>query len=120
MAGTPPLPGAPRGATISVAAKPGIQALAPANPALPPVPGVQPEVGRDYEYARWGTASILADVDLPAGRIIARVERRPRSGEFVGLLKDLDLNKQLSRKRTQRTHKINYLQVTARSPIRCV
>jgi len=57
---------------------------------LPPVPGVHPEVGRDYEYKRMGTASILAALDLQDGHVLARVERRHRSVEFVGLLQDLD------------------------------
>ncbi|MGH7960166.1 MAG: hypothetical protein ACREH8_24590 [Opitutaceae bacterium] len=40
--------------------KPGVQALAPTAPDLPPVPGKHPTVARDYEYKRMGTASILA------------------------------------------------------------
>jgi transposase len=53
-------------------------------------PGVYPEVGRDYEYQRLGTASILAGLDLQDGHVTARVARRHRSIEFVGLLRDLD------------------------------
>jgi transposase len=76
--------------TVSVDEKPGVQALGLVAPDLPPVPGDHPEVGRDYEYKRMGTASILAGLDLLDGHIIARVERRHRSVEFVALLKDLD------------------------------
>jgi transposase len=76
--------------TVSVDEKPGVQALATTSPDLPPVPGVHPEVGRDYEYKRLGTASILAGLDLQNGHVTARVERRHRSREFVQLLKDLD------------------------------
>lgn len=76
--------------TICVDEKPGIQALARTAPDLPPVPGTFPEVARDYEYKRLGTASILAGIDLHTGRIFARVERRHRSKEFIELLEDID------------------------------
>ena len=87
---SPPPPGRPRTVTISVDEKPSVQALATTSPDLPPGPGAHPEVGRDYEYKRLGTASILAGLDLHDGHVTARVERRHRSVEFVGLLKDLD------------------------------
>jgi transposase len=76
--------------TVSVDEKPGVQAIANTAPDLPPVPGRHPTVGRDYEYKRLGTCSILAALDLHTGRVTARVERRHRSREFVTLLKDLD------------------------------
>jgi len=82
--------GSPCTVTVSVDEKPGVQALATTSPDLPPVPGKHPEVGRDYEYKRLGTASILAALDLQDGHVTARVERRHRSVEFVGLLQDLD------------------------------
>jgi transposase len=81
---------APRIVTVSVDEKPGVQAIANTAPDLPPVPGKHPEVGRDYEYKRLGTASILAGLDLQDGQVIAHVERRHRSREFIALLKDLD------------------------------
>jgi transposase len=87
---SPPLPGGPRTVTVSVDEKPGVQALATTSPDLPPVPGKHPEVGRDYEYERLGTASILAGLDLHDGPVTARVERRHRSVEFIGLLRDLE------------------------------
>lgn len=86
-----PLPaGAPRTVTVSVDEKPGVQALATTSADLPPVPGAHPEISRDYEYKRLGTASILAGLDLQDGHVTARVERRHRSVEFIGLLRDLD------------------------------
>jgi transposase len=85
-----PPPGTPRILTVSVDEKPGVQALATTAPDLPPVPGRHPTVSRDYEYKRLGTASILAALDLQDGHVLARVERRHRSAEFVQLLRDLD------------------------------
>ncbi len=60
-------------------------------PDLPPVPGEHPTIGRDYEYKRLGTASILAGLDLQDGNVTARVERRHRSREFIQLLEELDV-----------------------------
>lgn len=76
--------------TVSVDEKPGVQAIANTAPDLPPVPGEQPTWARDHEYKRLGTASILASLDLQDGHVIARVEVRHRSQEFIRLLKDLD------------------------------
>jgi transposase-like protein len=76
--------------TVSVDEKPGLQAIANTAPDLPPVPGQHPGIGRDHEYKRLGTCSILAALDLHTGHVTARVERRHRSREFIALLKDLD------------------------------
>jgi len=76
--------------TVSVDEKPGVQAIANTAPDLPPVPGKYPKIGRDHEYERLGTCSILAALDLQDGHITARVEDRHRSVEFIGLLSDLD------------------------------
>jgi transposase len=76
--------------TVSVDEKPGVQAIANTAADLPPVPREHPEIGRDYEYKRMGTASILEGLDLEDGHVTARVERRHRSREFIALLKDLD------------------------------
>ena len=70
--------------------KPGIQAIATVAPDLPPVAGRHAETGRDYEYVRHGTLSILAALDLHDGHIFAEVEERHRSCEFIQLLKRLD------------------------------
>ena len=75
---------------VSVDEKPGVQALGLRAPDLPPVPGRHPAGGRDPEYVRHGTLSILAALDLRSGEIIANVERRHRSCEFVALLQRLD------------------------------
>ena len=76
--------------TVSVDEKPGVQAIENTAPDLPPVPTQYAAVGRDHEYKRHGTLSILASLDLHDGQVIARVEERHRSREFVALLKDLD------------------------------
>ena len=87
-AGTHAVP--PKVITVAVDEKPGVQAIANTAPDLPPVPGQHPTVARDHEYKRLGTLSILASLDLLDGHVIARVEPRHRSVEFVALLKDLD------------------------------
>ncbi len=76
--------------TVSIDEKPGVQAIENTAPDLPPVPKKHPQVSRDHEYKRHGTLSILASLDLHDGHVIARVEPRHRSREFVALLKDLD------------------------------
>lgn len=76
--------------TVSVDEKPGIQALGLTAPDLPPVPGKAATVGRDYEYVRHGTVSILAGIDLHSGHVFALVEDRHRSVEFIALLKEID------------------------------
>lgn len=76
--------------TVSIDEKPGVQAIGLTAPDLPPVPGKRPAIGRDYEYIRHGTVSILAGIDLHSGHIIANVEDRHRSLEFVALLKRID------------------------------
>jgi transposase len=81
---------APTVITVSIDEKPGVQAIANTAPDLPPVPEKHPGVGRDHEYKRHGTLSILASLDLHDGHVVARVEERHRSREFVALLKDLD------------------------------
>ena len=85
-----PAEGAPSVITVSIDEKPGVQAIENTAPDLPPVPEKHPTVGRDHEYKRHGTLSILASLDLHDGHIVARVEERHRSREFVALLKDLD------------------------------
>ncbi len=76
--------------TVSVDEKPGVQAIGLTAPDLPPVPGKASAVGRDYEYVRHGTVSILAGIDLHSGHIFANVEERHHSVEFIALLKQLD------------------------------
>jgi transposase len=76
--------------TVSVDEKPGVQAIGLTAPDLPPVPGKHSAIGRDYEYIRHGTVSILAGIDLHSGHIFANVEDRHRSVEFIALLKRFD------------------------------
>jgi transposase len=76
--------------TVSVDEKPGVQAIENTAPDLPPAAGKYPTFARDHEYIRHGTLSILAGLDLHSGHVIARVEERHRSIEFIALLKDLD------------------------------
>lgn len=76
--------------TVSVDEKPGVQAIKNIAPDLSPRLGLYRTVGRDYEYKRLGTVSILAALDLHEGKIIAQVHERHRSCEFIELLKELD------------------------------
>ena len=76
--------------TVSVDEKPGVQALSTTGADLPPVPGKHAGIGRDHEYVRHGTLSIIAALDLHSGEIIANVELRHRSVEFIALLSRLD------------------------------
>ena len=77
-------------AILSYDEKPGIQALGTTAPDLPPVPGKHQGFGRDHEYVRHGTLSLLAGIDLVTGKIHARLEERHRSREFVEFLKQVD------------------------------
>ena len=76
--------------TVSVDEKPGIQAIKNIAPDLPPIPGRYARIGRDYEYKRLGTVSLLAALDLHDGHVIAQVHDRHRSRQFISLLKEMD------------------------------
>ncbi len=75
---------------LSYDEKPGIQAVENKAADLPPVPGKHTTIGRDSEYIRHGTLSLLAGIDLVTGEVIGAVEDRHRSREFVDFLKMLD------------------------------
>jgi transposase len=75
--------------TISYDEKPGIQAIRNIAAQLLPVPGKHKTVGRDYEYRRLGTVTLLAGIDLHNGMVIPMVENRHRSAEFIKYLKKL-------------------------------
>jgi transposase len=77
-------------AIVSYDEKPGIQAIATTAPDLPPEPGVHATFGRDHEYKRHGTLSLLAGIDLLTGKVHALVKDRHRSREFIEFLKLLD------------------------------
>jgi transposase len=77
-------------AIISYDEKPGIQAIATTAPDLPPKPGVHASFGRDHEYKRLGTVSLLAGIDLLNGKVHALVRDRHRSREVIEFLELLD------------------------------
>lgn len=77
-------------AFLSYDEKPGIQAIENKAPDISPSPGKYPCIGRDYEYVRQGTLSLMAGIDLVTGHIVATVEERHRSCEFVEFLKLTD------------------------------
>jgi len=76
--------------TVSYDEKPGIQAIKNIAPQLLPVPGKHSAIGRDYEYKRLGTVSLLASIDLHTGIITPLICDRHRSSEFIEFLKKLD------------------------------
>jgi transposase len=80
----------PKATTISYDEKPGIQAIKNIAPQLQPVPGQYATVGRDHEYKRLGTLSLLAGIDLHTGIIIPLVSERHRSAEFIEFLQKVD------------------------------
>jgi transposase len=73
-------------AVLSYDEKPGIQALDNTAPDLPPVLGKHPTIGRDHEYVRHGTLSLLAGIDLLSGEVLGLVCKRHRSAEFIEFL----------------------------------
>jgi transposase len=75
------------GGGLSYDEKPGIQAIGNTAPDLPPVPGRHATVGRDHEYKRYGTVSLLAGIDLLSGEVLGLVRDRHRSAEFVEFLR---------------------------------
>lgn len=76
--------------TISYDEKPGIQAIKNIAAQLLPIPGKYPTIGRDYEYKRMGTVTLMAAIDLHTGIIIPLVKDRHRSAEFIEFLKQVD------------------------------
>jgi transposase len=68
----------------------GIQAIKNVSDDLPPSPGKGKTWKRDYQYERLGTLSIIAGIDLHTGRIVAVVNERNRSKEFISFLKKVD------------------------------
>lgn len=71
---------------LSYDEKPGIQTIANIAPDLAPVPGKYAGWGRDYEYKRHGTVSLLAGIDLYDGHVLGLVRDRHRSREFIEFL----------------------------------
>lgn len=77
-------------AVLSYDEKPGIQAIENTAADLPPVPGKHSAIGRDHEYIRHGTLSLLAGIDLVSGEVLGLVRPRHRSAEFIEFLKLAD------------------------------
>ena len=77
-------------AVLSYDEKPGIQAIQNTAADLPPVPGKHATIGRDHEYIRHGTLSLLAGIDLLSGEVLGLVRPRHRSAEFIEFLKLAD------------------------------
>ena len=77
-------------AIVSYDEKPGVQAIGTTALDLPPKPGQHACFGRDHEYVRRGTVSILAGIDLLTGKVHALVKDRHRSREFIEFLELLD------------------------------
>ncbi len=75
--------------TISYDEKPGIQAIANASDDLKPN-REHGFIGRDSEYKRLGTVSLLAGMDLRSGEIIPLVRDSHKSSDFIEFLKLLD------------------------------
>lgn len=65
-----------------------IQALDRTQPILPLRPGT-PE-RRTHDYARHGTTSLFAALDVATGKVIGEVHRRHRSAEFRNFLDRID------------------------------
>ncbi len=83
-------PTGPLTAILSFDEKPGIQAISNTAPDLPPVPGRHATVGRDHEYVRHGTLTLMAGIDLLTGYVHGQVVERHRSREFVEFLRAVD------------------------------
>jgi transposase len=74
---------------VSYDEKPGIQAIANTAPDLPPTVE-HGFVGRDYEYKRLGTVSLLAGLDLITGEVTGLVRESHKSSDFIDFLKIID------------------------------
>jgi len=77
-------------AVLSYDEKPGIQALGGIAADLPPEPGRYASWGRDYEYKRHGTLTLMAGIDLMTGIVHGQVVERHRSREFIEFLRKVD------------------------------
>lgn len=82
----PPL----KAVVLCVDEKSQIQALDRTQPILPMAPGI-PE-RRTHDYARHGTTSLFAALDVATGRVIGQLHRRHRSREFLRFLRTIDEN----------------------------
>ena len=67
-----------------------IQALDRTQPLLPLAPGF-PE-SRTHDYARHGTTTLFAALDIATGEVIGALHRRHRSAEFLQFLRTIEAN----------------------------
>ena len=67
-----------------------IQALDRTQPILPLAPGI-PE-RRTHDYARHGTTTLFAALDIATGEVIGEMHRRHRSAEFLQFLRTIEAN----------------------------
>jgi transposase len=65
-----------------------IQALDRTQPLLPLAPGIAER--RTHDYARHGTTSLFAALDVATGEVIGELHRRHRSDEFLRFLRTID------------------------------
>lgn len=65
-----------------------IQALNRTQPALPLSFGYSET--RTHDYARHGTTTLFAALDVATGEVIGRLHRRHRAKEFLAFLKEID------------------------------
>ena len=73
---------------LSVDEKSQVQALSRSQPAFPMMPGM-PEK-RTHDYARHGTTSLFAALNVADGTVIASTHRKHRAVEFRKFLKKID------------------------------
>ena len=67
-----------------------IQALDRTQPLLPLAPGIAER--RTHDYARHGTTSLFAALDIATGEVIGQLHRRHRSQEFLKFLRTIETN----------------------------
>jgi transposase len=67
-----------------------IQALDRTQPILPLAPGIAQR--RTHDYARHGTTTLFAALDVTSGKVIGELHRRHRAKEFLQFLRTIDAN----------------------------
>ncbi|HEX2526168.1 MAG TPA: IS630 family transposase [Geminicoccus sp.] len=77
-----------RALVLCVDEKPQIQALRPTAPVLPLRPGQSER--HTHDYRRCGTTDLFAALDIKAGTVIGRCQRRHRSIEFRAFLDTIE------------------------------
>jgi transposase len=75
--------------SVSFDEKPGIQAIANIAPDLLPT-AEHGDIGRDYEYKRLGTVSLLAGLNLITGEIIPLIRDTHKNSDFIDFLEIVD------------------------------